>query len=179
MILSPSSMTLKVENQPPKIFGSASFRASRKAFHTTWIKTVPPLNFISNWLAYWSSPSRFEKIIHPLLHQLPLHYKTKTLIPAIVALANKAQSEENCKVINTVLMEYMKAEEAGVRLSAVQTQKGLFEEVSSEWLKVLPPMVPVISELMEDEHEGVVEGTHELIATIERVGGISMQKLLT
>jgi U3 small nucleolar RNA-associated protein 10 len=135
--------------------------------------------YISNSIAYWSSPSRFEKIVHPLLHQLPLSYKTKILIPAIVALTNKAQTDENCKVINTVLMEYIKAEAAGVRLSAVQTQKALFEEVSSEWLKVLPPLVPVISELMEDENEGVVEGTHELIATIESVGGISMQKLLT
>lgn len=75
-------------------------------------------------------------------------------------------------------MEYMKSESAAVRLAAVNTQKALFEELTSEWVKVLPPMVPVISELMEDEDEGVVEGTHELIAMIESVGGISMQKLL-
>ena len=75
-------------------------------------------------------------------------------------------------------MEYMKSESASVRLEAVHTQKALFEELSSEWLKVLPPMVPVISELMEDEDEAIVEATHNLIAMIESVGGISMQKLL-
>ena len=57
-------------------------------------------------------------------------------------------------------------------------QKVLFEELTLEWLKVLPPMVPVISELMEDEDEAIVEATHNLIAMIESVGGISMQKLL-
>jgi len=75
-------------------------------------------------------------------------------------------------------MEYMKSESASVRLEALRMQKVLFEELTLEWLKVLPPMVPVISELMEDEDEAIVEATHNLIAMIESVGGISMQKLL-
>ena len=44
---------------------------------------------------------------------------------------------------------------------------------------MLPPTVPMISEVMEDEDDNVIEATHVLIATIEKVGGISMQKLLT
>jgi hypothetical protein len=44
---------------------------------------------------------------------------------------------------------------------------------------MLPPTVPVISEVMEDEDDTVMDATHRLIATIEKVGGISMQKLLT
>ena len=73
----------------------------------------------------------------------------------------------------------MKSESASIRLAAVNTQRELYSELSGEWLKMLPPTVPVISEVMEDEDDNVIEATHLLIATIEKVGGISMQKLLT
>lgn len=129
--------------------------------------------------AYWSSPSRFDKIILPLLSQLTLPFKSALVTPAIVALASKARSEDNFKVINTQLMEYMKSESASIRLAAINTQRELYLELSGEWLKMLPPTVPNISEVMEDEDDNVVEATHQLIATIEKVGGISIQKLLT
>jgi len=76
-------------------------------------------------------------------------------------------------------MEYMKSETNSLRLVAVDVQRELYTNLSGDWLKVLPPTVPLISELMEDEDDGVVEATHGLITTIEKVGGISMQKLLT
>jgi len=129
--------------------------------------------------AYWSSPTRFDKIIHPLLSQLILRFKSSTVIPAIVQLASKARSEENLKLINEVLMEYMKSEQSSIRLAAINTQRELYSNLSDDWLKMLPPTVPVISEVMEDEDDNVIEATHVLIATIEKVGGISMQKLLT
>jgi U3 small nucleolar RNA-associated protein 10 len=129
--------------------------------------------------AYWSSPTRFDKIVLPLLSQLTLPFKSTVLISAIVALASKARSEDNFKVINGVLMEYMKSESPAVKLAALNTQRELYSDVTHEWLKMLPPMVPVISEVMEDENDDVIEAAHQLIATIERVGGISMQKLLT
>ena len=115
----------------------------------------------------------------PLLSQLTLHFKSSVAIPAIVALASKARSEDNFKVINGYLMEYMKSETNSLRLVAVDVQRELYTNLSGDWLKVLPPTVPLISELMEDEDDGVVEATHGLITTIEKVGGISMQKLLT
>jgi U3 small nucleolar RNA-associated protein 10 len=118
-------------------------------------------------------------VIQPLLSQLTLARNSTIVTNAIVSLTSKARSEENCKVINNYLMEYMKSESAAVRLAAVNTQRELYAHVSSEWLKVLPPTVPVISEVMEDEDDNVIEAAHILIATIEKVGGISMQKLLT
>ena len=122
---------------------------------------------------------RFDKIILPLLHQLTLPSKSAVVTSAIVSLASKTRSEENFKVINGVLMEYMKSESVSVRLAAINTQRELYAEVSAEWLKMLPPTVPVISEVMEDEDDNVIEAAHQLITTIEKVGGISMQKLLT
>jgi U3 small nucleolar RNA-associated protein 10 len=122
---------------------------------------------------------RFDKIILPLLHQLTLPSKSAVVTSAIVSLASKTRSEENLKVINGILMEYMKSESVSVRLAAINTQRELYAEVSAEWLKMLPPTVPVISEVMEDEDDNVIEAAHQLITTIEKVGGISMQKLLT
>ena len=129
--------------------------------------------------AYWSSPTRFGKIVNPLLSQLTLPFKSSVVVSAIVQLASKGHSEDNFKVINEVLMEYMRSEKASIRLAAVNTQRELYSELSNDWLKMLPPTVPVISEMMEDEDDNVIEATHVLIATIEKVGGISMQKLLT
>lgn len=108
-----------------------------------------------------------------------LSFKSSAAIHAIVSLALKAHSEENYKVINDTLMEYMKSETASIRLAAVNTQRELYSEITHEWLKMLPPTVPIISEIMEDEDDNVIEAAHELIQTIEKVGGISMQKLLT
>jgi U3 small nucleolar RNA-associated protein 10 len=110
---------------------------------------------------------------------LTIPFKSTVVIPAIVALASKACSEENFKVVNGTLMDYMKSESASIRIAAVNTQRELYSELGGEWLKMLPPTVPVISEVMEDEDDDVIEATHLLIATIEKVGGISMQKLLT
>jgi U3 small nucleolar RNA-associated protein 10 len=110
---------------------------------------------------------------------LNLPFNSNIVIPAIVSLASKARAEENFKVINSFLMEYMKSETSSIRLAAVNTQRELYSELGGEWLKMLPPTVPVISEVMEDEDDTVMDATHQLIATIEKVGGISMQKLLT
>jgi len=111
--------------------------------------------------------------------QLTLPFKAKVVIPAIVALASKARSEENFKVINTTLMEYMKSDMPSIRLAATETQRELYAELAGEWAKMLPPTVPIISEVMEDEDDNVINAAHLLIATIEKVTGISMQKLLT
>ena len=82
-------------------------------------------------------------------------------------------------MINDYLLDYMKSEAASIRLAAVNSQRELYTNLSGDWLKMLPPTIPLISELMEDEDDSVVEATHLLIATIEKAGGISMQKLLT
>lgn len=88
-------------------------------------------------------------------------------------------SEENYKLINDSLIKFMKSESSRIRLAAVNVQQELYAEISGRWLKMLPPTVPIISEVMEDEDEKVAEAAHALITTIEKEGGISMAKLLT
>jgi U3 small nucleolar RNA-associated protein 10 len=117
--------------------------------------------------------------VEPILSQLTLPFNSDVVVRAIVSLASKVRSEENFKVINGLLMEYMRSDKNSVRLAAVNAQCELYSELGGEWLKILPPTVPVISEVMEDEDDAIVLATQQLIATIENVGGISMQKLLT
>jgi len=76
-------------------------------------------------------------------------------------------------------MEYMTSESAAVRLAAIETERELYAELGTEWAKMLPPTVPIISEVMEDEDDNVIDAAQLWIATIEKVTGISMQKLLT
>ncbi len=161
-----------------EISGTVLSGAFTRALPTIWTKIVVTYG-VELTLAYWSSPSRFDKIIKPLLLQLALPFKVKVVTSAIVALASKARSEENFKVINSVLMEYMTSESAAVRLAAIETERELYAELGTEWAKMLPPTVPIISEVMEDEDDNVIDAAQLWIATIEKVTGISMQKLLT
>lgn len=96
-----------------------------------------------------------------------------------MGLASRARSEDNFKVINNQLMEYMKSENAALRLASIDAQRELYTALAGDWAKVLPPTVPAISEAMEDEDDNVIEAVHRLIATIQEVTGISIQKLLT
>jgi U3 small nucleolar RNA-associated protein 10 len=122
---------------------------------------------------------RFDKIVLPLLSQLTTRFESAIVIPAVVALTSKVLSEENDKLINDTLIKYTKSDSGKVRLAAIKAQQQLYLEISGRWLQMLPPTIPIISEVMEDDDENVVEAAHELIATIEKEGGISMTKLFT
>lgn len=115
---------------------------------------------------------------------------TEEVVPAIAELAIAADSTDNHKEINTVLMKYLRpsagldANSAGganpfTRLAAVKAERALTEQLGEEWLSLLPEMLPYISELMEDEDEGVEREVRRWVKQIEGILGERLDDMLT
>jgi len=112
-------------------------------------------------------------------------------IPAITELATAADSTDNHKEINTILMQYLRpssglnakkkagGENPHTRVAALKAEQALTEALGEEWLALLPEMLPYISELMEDEDEGVEREVRKWVKQIEGVLGEKLDDMLT
>lgn len=128
---------------------------------------------------FWQSPTHFDKIAPALLSSLN-GATARLTTPAIVGLANAAQSEEHFKFINTQVLQHMRSENAGVRLAAVETMTELYAKLGEEWLPWLPESVPLIAELMEDDDEDVERAVQRLVVKVEEFLGMGeLEAMLT
>ena len=100
------------------------------------------------------------------------------VIPCITELAAAVDSGEHHKDINTAILKQMRAEEAHVRLAAVKCEEALTARLGEDWLARLPEMLPLISELQEDDDEEVERETHRWIVKMEGVLGESLDSML-
>lgn len=137
----------------------------------TSISTPYSNSFANSFIQdFWQSPTHFDKIAPALLSSLN-GATAKLTTPAIVELANAAQSEDHFKFINTQVLKHMRSEDAGVRLAAVETMTKLYAKMGEEWLPLLPESVPLIAELMEDDDEDVERAVQRLIVKVEEFLG--------
>jgi len=65
------------------------------------------------------------------------------------------------------------------RVAALKAEQALTEALGEEWLALLPEMLPYISELMEDEDEGVEREVRKWVKQIEGVLGEKLDDMLT
>ncbi len=72
----------------------------------------------------------------------------------------------------------MRSENPEVRLAAVQCEYSLTERLGEDWLVLLPEMLPLISELQEDDDEVVEQETQRWIRRIEEILGESLNPML-
>ncbi len=130
---------------------------------------------------FWQSPSHFSAISSPLLAQLA-HASTLSItsevVPAITELAAAAESADHHKVINTAILKHLRSDDAQVRLAAVKCEVNLAERLGEEWLGLLPEMLPLISELQEDDDEDIERETNRWIIKIEGILGESLDAML-
>ncbi|CRK47789.1 hypothetical protein BN1723_007769 [Verticillium longisporum] len=122
---------------------------------------------------FWQAPAHFGGVAGVLTGQLTraggsdkLDVGTH-LIPALIELANAADSADHQKELNTAVLKHLRDERAGVRLAAVKCQQALTDKLGEEWLSALPEMLPYISELQDDDDEAVERETHRWIVKIE------------
>ncbi|KAL2845666.1 hypothetical protein BJY01DRAFT_180530 [Aspergillus pseudoustus] len=128
---------------------------------------------------------------------------TTETIPTITELAIAADSTDNHKEINSTLMRFLRpgtsvpfssgsagstankktasggGENPHTRIAALKTQQSLTEHLGEDWLALLPEMLPYISELMEDEDEGVEREVRVWVKQIEGVLGERLDDMLT
>lgn len=130
---------------------------------------------------FWQSPAHFEAVANPLVSQLKnasSQSQPEQVIPTITDLAAAAASPEHHKAMNTRIMSYMRDEEASVRLAAVKCERSITERVHFDWLSLLPEMLPVISELQEDDDEDVERETLRWVQQIEEITGENLAAML-
>lgn len=136
-------------------------------------------------------------IAQPLISQLAHAKNSSTAsiviaeaVPALTELAVAADSTDNHKELNTVLMRLLRpsagpsgktagGENPHTRLAALKAQQSLTEQLGEEWLALLPEMLPYISELMEDEDENVEREVRKWVKQIEDVLGERLDDMLT
>jgi U3 small nucleolar RNA-associated protein 10 len=137
-------------------------------------------------------------IASPLVNQLShstdsatLGHVTAEVIPAIVELAAAADSPDNHKELNTLIMGFMRAggsktgrtgsargDNPYTRLAAVKCEQSLTARLGEEWLGLLPEMLPYISELMEDDDERVEREVRKWVLMIEDALGEKLDDML-
>ncbi|KAJ4360215.1 snoRNA-binding rRNA-processing protein utp10 [Didymosphaeria variabile] len=131
---------------------------------------------------FWQAPDHFGAIMEPLLAQLTISATgqiTTDVIPTITELASSSSSStDNHREMNTVLLKYMRAEEAHTRLATIKCEQALTERLGEEWLGLLPEMLPFISEAREDDDEMVERETQRWISKIEEKLGEDLDALL-
>lgn len=154
---------------------------------------------------FWQSPSHLTAISKPLIAQLARATNPSSaslvieeVVPAITELAVAADSTDNHKELNTLLMKLLRPSPASsgpgpnakstviaggenphTRLAALKTEQALTEQLGEEWLALLPEMLPYISELMEDEDENVEREVRKWVKQIENVLGERLDDMLT
>jgi U3 small nucleolar RNA-associated protein 10 len=130
---------------------------------------------------FWQSPTHFTPIAAPLLDRLQSTSATLTresIIPAITALASAASSSDHQKEMNSRILSLMRADEASTRLAAVKCEQALTERLGEDWLALLPEMLPIITELLEDDDETVELETRRWIKKVEEILGESLDSML-
>ncbi|KAF2770906.1 hypothetical protein EJ03DRAFT_325984 [Teratosphaeria nubilosa] len=133
---------------------------------------------------YWQTPAHLDAIASPLISGLSLAHTspdlvTAHLIPAIAKLAGTTRSPEHHKNMNTQIMQFLRHDDAAVRLAAVRCEIAITREVVVDWLSNLAEMIPYISELQEDDDGQVENTTLEWVKEIEGITGESLQAMLT
>ncbi|KAJ1335134.1 U3 small nucleolar RNA-associated protein 10 [Microdochium nivale] len=130
---------------------------------------------------FWQAPTHFNALA-PVLTAQFAHAATldlsADLVPAIVELANAADSQDHQKELNGALLKHLRSEQTAVRLAAVKCEQEITTRLGEEWLSMLPEMLPYISELQEDDDEDVERETHRWIVGIEGVLGESLDAML-
>lgn len=132
---------------------------------------------------FWQSSARFDRISESLLKQ----YKTidvnqgKILVKAVVALAKVVPSADQHKVINDGILVHLKDScKVNEKIWAIRTLKALYSKLGEEWVPMLNPLVPIITELLQDNDEIVQKEVNKSLApVIEDVLGEKLDKYLS
>lgn len=132
---------------------------------------------------FWQVDTRFQPITKVLTGQLVNIEDAigKHLVKALTYLAQTTSaSDEHNKQLNDLLMTHMRADcNSHEKLWAVRSMKNIYKKVGESWLSLLPQMVPIIAELLEDDDEEVeMEVRTGLAKVMEEVMGEPLDRYL-
>ena len=148
---------------------------------STRLKIALESRLITSIVEFFQDPAYFAptlSMLSSLLESIEVDLCQDEVIPAMVELASAVDSSARRNEINTALLQRMHSLKAPVRLNAVQCQRALVDQLGHDWLAMLPEMLPLISELQEDDDEKVEHETLRWMAKIEATIGASLAPML-
>ena len=130
---------------------------------------------------FWQNPVHFNAIAKLLTLQLQICSAVTVetaVIPAIVSFAAAAASEYHFKELNLDLLKLMRSDETKDKLAAIKCEQCLTTRLGEDWLSLLPEMLPLISEMQEDDDEAVEQEIQKWIKQIENILGEKLDSML-
>ncbi|ODV83497.1 hypothetical protein CANARDRAFT_9557 [[Candida] arabinofermentans NRRL YB-2248] len=132
---------------------------------------------------YWQSNTRFTPISTALCDQFSNVEDAigKYLVKCITSLVQDTSSSDDFnKATNEMLLSHMKAYcNPREKFWAIRTLKTVYKKVGENWLSLLPQLVPIIAELLEDDDEEVeMEVRNGLVKVLEDVMGEPLDRYL-
>ena len=136
---------------------------------------------------YWQVASRFNSVSSALTAQLvniedPIG---KHLVKCLCSLAqDTSSSDDHNKQLNEQIISHMriigdKEPNAREKYWSVKALTTIYKRVGEAWLSLLPQLVPIVAELLEDDDEEVQTEVREGLAKImEELMGESLEHLL-
>lgn len=144
-------------------------------------------SFKYDQIEYWQVSSRFDAISEVLTSQLTNIEDSigKHLVKSICALAQDTfSSDDHNKRLNEMIISHMRvigdyepsSREKYWSIKAITT---IYKRVGEAWLSLLPQLVPIVAELLEDDDDAVEAAVREGLAKImEELMGESLEHLL-
>ncbi|ODV97206.1 hypothetical protein PACTADRAFT_48956 [Pachysolen tannophilus NRRL Y-2460] len=131
---------------------------------------------------FWQSQARFDVISKALLSQL-VNIEDgigKYLVKTIASLSQRCSSDDHNKMINEQLISHMRLScNPKEKFWASRTFKMIYQKVGESWLSLLPQLVPIIAELLDDDDEEVEHEVRTgLVKVIEGVLGEPLDRYL-
>lgn len=132
---------------------------------------------------FWQLDNRFKPISEMLIGQLINIDDAigKHLVKSVTYLAQTTStSDEHNRQLNDLIMKHMRSEcKPREKFWAVRCMKSIYKKVGESWLGLLPQMVPLIAELLEDDDEQVeMEVRTGLAKVMEEVMGEPLDRYL-
>jgi U3 small nucleolar RNA-associated protein 10 len=131
---------------------------------------------------WWQSPSRFGTVATNIVRLMPLSADSDVqesfFFDALFALTHGVSSQDHLKTINSQVLMLLRGESQSAKTLAAKCERMLTQDLGEEWLALLPEMLPVIQELLEDDSDDVVRETRRWIRAVEEASGESMESML-
>lgn len=144
-------------------------------------------SFKYDQIEYWQVTSRFEAISEALTSQLSNVEDSigKHLIKSLCALArDTSSSDDHSKRLNELIISHMRVigevePSAREKYWSIRALTTIYKRVGEAWLSLLPQLVPIVAELLEDDDDDVQAAVREGLAKImEELMGESLEHLL-
>lgn len=136
---------------------------------------------------YWQVSSRFDAVSEGLTSQLSSIEDSigKHLVKSLCSLAqDTSSSDDHNKRLNELIISHMRVigetePTAREKFWSVKALTTIYKRVGEAWLSLLPQLVPIIAELLEDDNDDVQTEVREGLAKImEELMGESLDHLL-